>query len=105
MNSLLPKLRLRTAELTRAVSRSSARSASTSNAAPSINPGTNTARARPFIYVLGFMPIVCLGLGGWQVQRLRWKLDMIDQLEAKLNKDTVRLPSRIEYVPRRRRSR
>lgn len=51
------------------------------------------------------MPIVCLGLGGWQVQRLRWKLDMIDQLEAKLNKDTVRLPSRIEYVPRRRRLR
>jgi surfeit locus 1 family protein len=42
------------------------------------------------------MPIVTFGLGSWQVQRLRWKLDMIDQLEAKLHQDTVRLPARIE---------
>jgi surfeit locus 1 family protein len=44
------------------------------------------------------MPIVCFGLGSWQISRLRWKLDMIDQFEAKLNKDTVRLPARIEQV-------
>lgn len=44
------------------------------------------------------MPIVCFGLGTWQVRRLQWKLDMIDQLEEKLNQDTVRLPARIECV-------
>lgn len=70
----------------------------TSAANPTTNRGQNASRARPFIYVLGLMPIVCFGLGTWQVRRLQWKLDMIDQLEAKLNQDTVRLPARIEYV-------
>lgn len=73
-----------------------AASSSTSAASPSISNSTNYSRARPFLYVLGVMPLVCLGLGGWQIQRLRWKLAMIDQLEAKLNKDTVRLPARID---------
>lgn len=99
MNNLFPKLRSATRQASQ--SASSVRSqfvrfASVSSASPTTNTATNASRARPFIYVLGLMPIVCLGLGGWQVGRLRWKLDMIDQFEAKLNKDTVRLPARIE---------
>lgn len=42
------------------------------------------------------MPLVTFGLGSWQVMRLNWKLDMIDQLEKKLNQNMVRLPARIE---------
>lgn len=44
------------------------------------------------------MPLFTFGLGTWQLQRLQWKLDMIDQLENKLHKEPVRLPARIEYV-------
>lgn len=67
-----------------------------SSAAPTTNTTQNKARARPFIYVLGLMPLVTFGLGTWQVMRLNWKLDMIDQLEKKLNQNMVRLPARIE---------
>lgn len=42
------------------------------------------------------MPIFTFGLGTWQIQRLQWKLDMIEQLENKLHKEPVRLPANIE---------
>lgn len=45
------------------------------------------------------MPIATAYLGTWQLQRLQWKLDMIQQLEDKLNQDPVRLPAHIESVP------
>lgn len=100
MNSIFPKLRTAAGPALRSGANPVrfGRFASTSSASPTTNTSANASRARPFIYVLGLMPIVCLGLAGWQVQRLRWKLDMIDQLDAKLNKDTVRLPARIEYA-------
>uniref|UniRef100_A0A0H5GAB2 SURF1-like protein n=1 Tax=Leucosporidium scottii TaxID=5278 RepID=A0A0H5GAB2_9BASI len=53
-------------------------------------------RSRPFIFVLGLMPIFTFGLGTWQIQRLKWKLDMIEQLENKLHKEPVRLPANID---------
>jgi hypothetical protein len=106
-NSLFPKFQQAFKQVAGKASRPNASSPSpftrfassaSSPASPSISSSTNASRARPFIYVLGFMPIVCFGLGSWQISRLRWKLDMIDQFEAKLNKDTVRLPARIEQV-------
>lgn len=57
---------------------------------------TNYARARPFIVLLGFMPVFTFALGTWQVKRLQWKLDMIQQLEDKLNQTPVGLPPKIE---------
>lgn len=66
--------------------------------APATQPSQYKSRARPFVFVLGLMPIFTFGLGTWQIQRLQWKLDMIDQLENKLHKDPVRLPARIESV-------
>ncbi|GJN89614.1 hypothetical protein Rhopal_002601-T1 [Rhodotorula paludigena] len=42
------------------------------------------------------MPLFTLGLGIWQVKRLQWKVDLIEQLDKKLHQDPVRLPARID---------
>ncbi|KAK4699807.1 surfeit locus 1 family protein, partial [Phenoliferia sp. Uapishka_3] len=42
------------------------------------------------------MPIFTGYLGTWQIQRMNWKLNMIDQLDNKLNQDPVGLPARID---------
>lgn len=47
----------------------------------------------------GFIPIFCFGLGTWQVQRLRWKVALIDELEEKMERDPLPLPGRVKYVP------
>ncbi|ORY78862.1 SURF1 family-domain-containing protein, partial [Leucosporidium creatinivorum] len=65
-------------------------------AAPASQPSPYQTRSRPFIFVLGLMPIFTFGLGTWQIQRLQWKLDMIEQLENKLHKEPVRLPANID---------
>ncbi|KAL8278665.1 hypothetical protein RQP46_008957 [Phenoliferia psychrophenolica] len=58
--------------------------------------GGGKASRVAFIAVLGFMPVFTAFLGTWQIQRLRWKLQMIDQLESKLDQDAVGLPARID---------
>ncbi|KDE09116.1 hypothetical protein MVLG_00831 [Microbotryum lychnidis-dioicae p1A1 Lamole] len=57
---------------------------------------TSTSRSRPFVWILGIMPVFTFGLGTWQLQRLQWKLDMIDRLETKLHQEPVGLPARID---------
>ena len=51
---------------------------------------------RPAVWLLGAMPIVTLYLGVWQVKRLRWKLDLIDELESKLKREPLSLPKNID---------
>ncbi|KAK4055516.1 surf-like protein [Microbotryomycetes sp. JL201] len=53
-------------------------------------------RSLGFKIVLGFMPVFTFGLGCWQIQRLQWKLSLIDQLDNKLHQPAVGLPSRID---------
>ncbi|GAA5954883.1 hypothetical protein JCM21900_004976 [Sporobolomyces salmonicolor] len=53
-------------------------------------------RARPFLILVGIMPVFTFVLGVWQVKRLQWKVDLIDQLDRKLHQDPVRLPARID---------
>lgn len=56
----------------------------------------NYARARPFLVLLGVMPIFTFALGTWQVRRLEWKLDLIQQLQDKLHQEPIGLPPKIE---------
>ncbi|KAJ1966580.1 surf-like protein [Dimargaris xerosporica] len=42
--------------------------------------------------VLGFVPFICIGLGTWQVYRLRWKEDLIARIDARLNDPVAALP-------------
>lgn len=45
--------------------------------------------------VLGVIPIFTFYLGTWQVQRLKWKVALIDELEEKLQREPIPLPKRI----------
>ncbi|KAJ6575324.1 mitochondrial protein required for respiration [Mycena capillaripes] len=49
----------------------------------------------PTMILLGFVPIFTLGLGTWQLQRLKWKVALIDELEEKLQLPPLSLPKRI----------
>lgn len=44
------------------------------------------------------MPFFTFGLGTWQLQRLQWKVDLIDELEEKLQLQPLSLPKRIKSV-------
>ncbi|EJD03631.1 uncharacterized protein FOMMEDRAFT_105726 [Fomitiporia mediterranea MF3/22] len=45
--------------------------------------------------LLGVMPILTFALGTWQIQRLKWKVNLIDELEEKLQRAPMDLP---DYV-------
>jgi surfeit locus 1 family protein len=45
---------------------------------------------------LGFMPFFTFALGTWQVERLKWKINLIDELEEKLEREPMVLPPRIK---------
>ncbi|KAG5453160.1 Surfeit locus protein 1 [Clonorchis sinensis] len=47
-------------------------------------------------YALLVLPVTCYGLGYWQVQRRRWKLDLLDQLDRTIAATPVPLPSTAE---------
>jgi surfeit locus 1 family protein len=47
--------------------------------------------------VVGFIPFFTFGLGTWQLQRLQWKIALIDELEEKLQLEPLSLPKRIKY--------
>ncbi|CAO1614093.1 unnamed protein product [Sympodiomycopsis kandeliae] len=49
----------------------------------------------PTLLLLGFMPLFTFGLGWWQVQRLDWKLGLIEELEYKLKKEPIKLPKNV----------
>ncbi|KAF7732904.1 surf-like protein [Apophysomyces ossiformis] len=41
------------------------------------------------------VPFITFGLGTWQVQRLRWKVNLINELEERMDKKAIPLPRRI----------
>ncbi|PWZ00903.1 hypothetical protein BCV70DRAFT_187784 [Testicularia cyperi] len=49
----------------------------------------------PTTLVLGFIPIFTFGLGYWQIKRLKWKVNLIEELEDKLSQEPLRLPKNI----------
>jgi len=61
----------------------------------------------PTLVALGLIPVLTFALGTWQVQRLKWKVDLIDQLSEKLQREPIQLPSKVnlaaipEFVYRR----
>ncbi|KAJ7161369.1 mitochondrial protein required for respiration [Mycena crocata] len=50
----------------------------------------------PTMLLLGFVPIFTFALGTWQLQRLQWKVALIDELEEKLQLQPLSLPKRIK---------
>lgn len=48
-----------------------------------------------FCYIIQLIPIVTFCLGCWQVQRLRWKRELIVHLDAKLGAAPIDLPEEL----------
>lgn len=48
--------------------------------------------------LVGIIPIFTFVLGTWQVQRLQWKIALIDDLKEKLEREPMSLPSQINVA-------
>jgi surfeit locus 1 family protein len=46
--------------------------------------------------IVGIVPFFTFGLGTWQLKRLKWKIDLIDELEEKLELPPLNFPSKIK---------
>lgn len=55
-----------------------------------------TSTLSPTLWLLGCMPILTFALGTWQVQRLKWKVNLIDELQEKLERPSTLLPKSIK---------
>ncbi|TFK30874.1 mitochondrial protein required for respiration [Coprinopsis marcescibilis] len=49
----------------------------------------------PTMVIVGIIPFFTFALGTWQLKRLKWKIDLIDELEEKLQLYPLSLPSKI----------
>ncbi|KAI0319762.1 mitochondrial protein required for respiration [Amylostereum chailletii] len=49
----------------------------------------------PTLIVLGVIPIFTFTLGTWQIQRLKWKVSLIDELTEKLQREPMSLPNKV----------
>ncbi|KAG6821408.1 hypothetical protein H0H93_014205 [Arthromyces matolae] len=47
------------------------------------------------MFLVGIIPVFTFALGTWQLQRLKWKVNLIDELEEKLQLQPLVLPSKI----------
>ncbi|RXW19158.1 hypothetical protein EST38_g6681 [Candolleomyces aberdarensis] len=45
--------------------------------------------------VVGIIPFFTFALGTWQMKRLKWKIDLIDELDEKLQLPPLKFPSKI----------
>lgn len=55
-----------------------------------------TSLFRPLNLLVVLMPIVTFGLGVWQVKRLRWKLDLIEEIQSNIEREPIVLPQNIK---------
>lgn len=46
--------------------------------------------------LLGIAPVVTFALGVWQIQRLQWKVNLIDELGVKLQRPPMELPGYVK---------
>lgn len=53
-------------------------------------------RHGPGLLVLAVIPLAAFALGTWQVQRLRWKTDLIAKCEDRIMREPLPLPPRVD---------
>jgi surfeit locus 1 family protein len=59
--------------------------------------GPSPRARRMLTAFLLFLAVIFLALGTWQVQRLFWKLDLIERVDARIHADPVPTPPRSEW--------
>ncbi|KAF5384878.1 hypothetical protein D9615_001318 [Tricholomella constricta] len=62
---------------------------------PTIYKPRRESWVNPTMLLIGFMPFFTFALGTWQLQRLKWKVNLIDELEEKLQLQPLSLPPKI----------
>jgi hypothetical protein len=72
------------------------RSQHTENGPGSPYSAKRSSLLSPTFVALGLIPVLTFALGTWQVQRLRWKVDLIDELTEKLQREPIPLPSKVK---------
>lgn len=50
----------------------------------------------PTMLLVGIIPFFTFALGTWQVQRLQWKVNLIDEVREKMEREPITLPKRIK---------
>ncbi|WP_438754265.1 SURF1 family protein [Pararhizobium sp. O133] len=62
-------------------------------------PSVSSSRSRlAFAGLMMFLVVVFISLGTWQIQRLFWKLDLIERVETRVHDQAVPAPSRSEWA-------
>ena len=64
---------------------------------PTVYKPRRDSWVNPTMLLVGFMPFFTFALGTWQLQRLQWKVALIDELEEKLQLPPLSLPPKIKY--------
>ncbi|VDB86632.1 unnamed protein product [Peniophora sp. CBMAI 1063] len=54
-----------------------------------------TSYFNPTLILIGTVPIFAFALGVWQVKRLKWKINLIDELTEKLHREPIVLPGQV----------
>lgn len=57
-----------------------------------------TSVLRPVNFLVCLVPIFTFSLGIWQVKRLRWKVDLIDEVQRNIEREPMVLPPNIKWV-------
>jgi surfeit locus 1 family protein len=70
---------------------------STKPSVPAVYKAGREPWMKPTMVLLGIMPIFTFTLGTWQLKRLKWKIDLIDELEEKLQLPPLSLPPNIKF--------
>lgn len=50
----------------------------------------------PTMLLVGVIPFFTFALGTWQVQRLQWKVNLIDEVREKMEREPIGLPKRVK---------
>jgi hypothetical protein len=50
----------------------------------------------PTLVAVCCIPIITFALGTWQIQRLQWKLKLIEDMNDKLSRDPMELPKKVK---------
>jgi len=62
---------------------------------PSIYKPKQEPWLKPTMVLIGIIPFFTFALGTWQLKRLKWKVNLIDELEEKLQLQPISLPKKI----------
>ena len=63
-----------------------------------INAYNSRKNHDPYTYFLLSIPIGTFMLGTWQIQRRKWKLDLIEKLSSRINHQPIELPENLQEL-------